>query len=219
MCAPVCHSGCFVFGVIVNILLLALTIWAAKSQKPFAVWVSLLVTFLLCFVYQVTISMSIVHPPYATTQTNSVRDIALARLRDGPGHNSSYAVPLSNSDIEMLTYNSPRLRPRNSLPEDSPPTDAFRLRPVSEDVQQNALYQRMLEERPLPPIPARNPSRPSIYSAVLASPLSDPFINGSALPQPIRLSAREGGVTIRQVPPSSCMFSPVVVVLSTPLTI
>ncbi|THY72632.1 hypothetical protein D6C86_06038 [Aureobasidium pullulans] len=183
MCAPVCHSGCFVFGVIVNILLLALTIWAAKSQKPFAVWVSLLVTFLFCFVYQVTIT--------------------LARLRDGPRHNSSYAVPLSNSDIEMLTYNSPRLRPRNSLPEDSPPTDAFRLRPVSEDVQQNALYQRMLEERPLPPIPARNPSRPSIYSAVLASPLSDPFINGSALPQPIRLSAREGGVTIRQVPPSS----------------
>jgi len=119
----------------------------------------------------------------------------------------------------MLTYNSPRLRPRNSLPEDSSPTDAFRLRPVSEDVQQNALYQRMLEERPLPPIPARNPSRPSIYSAVLASPLSDPFINGSALAQPIRLSAREGGVTIRQVPPSSCMFSPVVVVLSTPLTI
>ena len=158
-------------------------------------------------------------PPYATTQTNSVRDIALARLRDGPRHSSSYAVPLSNSDIGMLTYNSPRLRPRNSLPEDSPPTDAFRLRPVSEDVQQNALYQRMLEERPLPPIPARNPSRPSIYSAVLASPLSDPFINDSALPQPIRLSAREGGVTIRQVPPSSCMFSPVVVVLSTPLTI
>jgi hypothetical protein len=61
MCAPVCHSGCFVFGVIVNILLLALTIWAAKSQKPFAVWVSLLVAFLFCFVYQVTISMSIVH--------------------------------------------------------------------------------------------------------------------------------------------------------------
>ncbi|THW86589.1 hypothetical protein D6D15_07263 [Aureobasidium pullulans] len=141
MCAPVCHSGCFVFGVIINILLLALTIWAAKSEQPFAVWVSLLVAFLFCFVYQVTIN--------------------------------------------------------------SPPTDAFRLRPVSEDVQQNALYQRMLEERPLPPIPARNPSRPSIYSAVLASPLSDPFINGSALPQPIRLSAREGGVTIRQVPASS----------------
>lgn len=119
----------------------------------------------------------------------------------------------------MLTYNSPRLRPRNSLPGDSPPTDAFRLRPVSEDVQQNALYQRMLEERPLPPIPARNPSRPSIYSGVLASPLSDPFISGSALPQPIRLSARKGGVTIRQVPPSSCMLSPVVVVMSTPLTI
>lgn len=119
----------------------------------------------------------------------------------------------------MLTYNSPRLRPRNSLPEDSPPTHASRPRPISEDVQQNALYQRMLEERPLPPIPARNPSRPSIYSAVLASPLSDPFINGSALPQPIRLSAREGGVTIRQVPPSSCRFSPVVVVLSPPLTI
>lgn len=119
----------------------------------------------------------------------------------------------------MLTYNSPRLRPRNPLPDDSPPTDAFRLRPVSEDVQQNALYQRMLEERPLPPIPARNPSRPSIYSAVLASPLSDPFINGGALPQPIRLSAREGGVTIRQVPPSSCMFSIVVVLVSALLTI
>ncbi|TIA59622.1 hypothetical protein D6C77_04726 [Aureobasidium pullulans] len=156
MCAPVCHSGCFVFGVIINILLLALTIWAAKSEQPFAVWVSLLVAFLFCFVYQVTIN--------------------------------------------------------------SPPTDAFRLRPVSEDVQQNALYQRMLEERPLPPIPARNPSRPSIYSAVLASPLSDPFINGSALPQPIRLSAREGGVTIRQVPAFSCMFNLVFVFLSVLLT-
>ena len=61
MCAPVCHSGSFAFGIIINILLLALAIWAAKSQKPFAVWVSLLVTFLFCFVYQVTISMSIVH--------------------------------------------------------------------------------------------------------------------------------------------------------------
>jgi len=131
---------------------------------------------------------------------------ALARLREGTRYNPSYIVPLSDTDIEMLTYNSPRLRPRTALPLDSPPSYAYRPHPDSEDVQQSAIYQHMLAERPLPPIPARNPSRSSIRSAVLTSPLSDPFITDAARPGAIRLSAREGGITIRQVPQSSCSF-------------
>lgn len=66
MCLPVCRHGCFVFGVLINILLLALTIWCAESGKPFAIWVSLLIAFLLAFVFVVTIStflMQSLRPP------------------------------------------------------------------------------------------------------------------------------------------------------------
>ncbi|KAH0365914.1 hypothetical protein KCU65_g5713, partial [Aureobasidium melanogenum] len=83
MCLPVCRHGCFVFGVIINILLLSLTIWSAHSGKPFAVWVSLLIAFLLAFVFVVTITFG--------------------HLRYEPGRrgSSSYIVPLNDEEIEL----------------------------------------------------------------------------------------------------------------------
>jgi hypothetical protein len=56
MCLPVFKSGCFLFGIIVIIALLSLTIYTINSHKPFAIWVSLLVATLLAFVFVVTIS-------------------------------------------------------------------------------------------------------------------------------------------------------------------
>ena len=54
---PIFKNGCFWFGIIINFVLLTLAIYTAQSGKPFAVWVSLLVAFLLAFVCVVTISM------------------------------------------------------------------------------------------------------------------------------------------------------------------
>jgi len=55
MPSRVFSNPCFWFGVIINILLLSLAVYTAKSGKPFAVWVSLLVAFLLTFLFVVTI--------------------------------------------------------------------------------------------------------------------------------------------------------------------
>jgi len=57
MPSRVFSNPCFWFGVIINILLLALAVYTAKAGKPFAVWVSLLVAFLLTFLFVVTICM------------------------------------------------------------------------------------------------------------------------------------------------------------------
>ncbi|KAK5999420.1 hypothetical protein QM012_005545 [Aureobasidium pullulans] len=88
MCLPVCRHSCFMFGVLVNILLLALTIYCAHSGKPFAVWVSLLIAFLLAFVFLVTITF--VHLRYEPARRGS----------------NSYIVPLNDEEIELYHIGS-----------------------------------------------------------------------------------------------------------------
>jgi hypothetical protein len=56
MCLPVFRSGCFLFGFIVVLTLLSLTIYTIRAHKPFAVWVSLLVATLLASIFVTTIS-------------------------------------------------------------------------------------------------------------------------------------------------------------------
>ncbi|KAH0170404.1 hypothetical protein KCU67_g2656, partial [Aureobasidium melanogenum] len=98
MCLPVCRHGCFVFGVLINILLLSLTIWCAHSGKPFAVWVSLLIAFLLAFVFVVTITSG--HLRYEPARRGS----------------SSYIVPLNDEEIELYHIGSSPLSTVNEEP-------------------------------------------------------------------------------------------------------
>ncbi|KAH0384080.1 hypothetical protein KCU92_g4768, partial [Aureobasidium melanogenum] len=98
MCLPVCRHGCFVFGVLINILLLSLTIWCAHSGKPFAVWVSLLIAFLLAFVFVVTITFG--HLRYEPARRGS----------------SSYIVPLNDEEIELYHIGSSPLSTVNEEP-------------------------------------------------------------------------------------------------------
>ncbi|KAG9528145.1 hypothetical protein KCU93_g4561, partial [Aureobasidium melanogenum] len=101
MCLPVCRHGCFVFGVLINILLLSLTIWCAHSGKPFAVWVSLLIAFLLAFVFVVTITFG--HLRYEPARRGS----------------SSYIVPLNDEEIELYHIGSSPLSAVNEEPSEA----------------------------------------------------------------------------------------------------
>ncbi|KAG9799145.1 hypothetical protein KCU77_g151, partial [Aureobasidium melanogenum] len=98
MCLPVCRHSCFVFGVLINLLLLALTIYCADSGKPFAVWVSLLIAFLLAFVFVVTITLG--HLRYEPARRGS----------------SSYIVPLNDEEIELYHIGSSPLSTVNEEP-------------------------------------------------------------------------------------------------------
>ncbi|KAG9711310.1 hypothetical protein KCU69_g77, partial [Aureobasidium melanogenum] len=101
MCLPVCRHSCFVFGVLVNLLLLALTIYCAHSGKPFAVWVSLLIAFLLAFVF-----------------LTCARLIAFGHLRYEPARpdSNSYIVPLNDEEIELYHIGSSPLSTVNEEP-------------------------------------------------------------------------------------------------------
>lgn len=188
MCLPVCRHGCFVFGVLVNLLLLALAIYCAHSGKPFAVWVSLLIAFLLAFVFLITISACSFIITVVSLVLIWTRVIALGHLRYEPARrgSNSYIVPLNDEEIELYHIGS------------SP------LSTVDEDPSEEEMYRRHLAERPLPPEPARRRrSGRSSPFPTLISPLSDPFLE-----QDSRLPTQNGRNTIRLVPESSRKSGP-----------
>jgi hypothetical protein len=119
---------------------------------------------------------------------------ALGHLRYDPARRGSgnYIMPLSDEEIEL--YHIAR-SPQPSL---------------NEDITEEEAYRQLLATRPLPPPSVASPPRRGSPFPTLISPLSDPFIqredmvnNGQ------RLSAHEGGRTLRLVPESSGKLDPV----------
>ncbi|CAD0111565.1 unnamed protein product, partial [Aureobasidium uvarum] len=105
MCLPVFKHSCFVFGAVINLVLLSLTIYTAQTGKPFAVWGSLLIAFLLAFVF--------------------VASITMGNLRYEPRHtpNSSYIVPLYDEEIELYHIGT---SPLSTIEEDPAQTEVYR---------------------------------------------------------------------------------------------
>jgi hypothetical protein len=119
---------------------------------------------------------------------------AFGHLRYDPAQRASggYILPISDEEIEL--YHIAR-SPQPSL---------------NEDISEEEAYRQLLATRPLPPPPVASPPRRGSPFPTLISPLSDPFIQrNDMVVNSQRLSAHEGGRTLRLVPESSGKFDPV----------
>jgi hypothetical protein len=194
MCLPVFRSGCFLFGIFIIFALLSLTIYTAKAHKPFAVWVSLLAATLLASIFVLAISSYIMQSRRPYAQLTCLRAIALGHLRYDPAQRGSggYVLPMSDEEIELYHFaHSPQ-------------------RSVNEDIAEEEAYRQLLATRPLPPPPAASPPRRDSPFPTLISPLSDPHIQQNDMfNSSQRLSAHEGGRTLRIVPESSGELDPI----------
>jgi hypothetical protein len=114
--------------------------------------------------------------------------IAFGHLRYDPAQRGSggYILPISDEEIELYHLaHSPQST-------------------VNEDITEEEAYRQFLATRPLPPPPVASPPRRGSPFPTLISPLSDPFIQSDDMvTNSQRLSAHEGGRTLRLVPESS----------------
>jgi hypothetical protein len=119
---------------------------------------------------------------------------ALGNLRYDPARRGSgnYIMPLGDEEVEL--YHIAR-SPQPSL---------------NEDINEEEAYRQLLATRPLPPPPVASPPRRGSPFPTLISPLSDPFIQRNDMVNSSqRLSAQEGGRTLRLVPESSGKSDPI----------
>jgi hypothetical protein len=123
-----------------------------------------------------------------------LRAIALGHLRYDPAQRGSggYILPISDEKIELyyLSHSPQRI--------------------VNDDIAEEEAYRQLLATRPLPPPPIASPPRRGSPFPTLISPLSDPFIQrNDIVANSQRLSAHEGGRTLRLVPESSGKSDPI----------